>query len=243
VWSVTLTVVAVAMFAFAGYVLVHDDAVHRAGRIPRLPAAETIAPPGTSPSGSTAPSGSPLITAFVGDDWTSGVGASDPSKRFTTLVSAALNLDEKNFGVAGSGYARPGTSEDGGDYASRVADVVAAHPDLVVVSGGRNDVTDNVSLLDQRARRLFEQLRRKLPNATVVAIRPMWGDSPPTKALLKVAQVVRLAAKQAGVPYLGVHDPILDHPGFMKDAADPNDRGYTAVAAAIEERLPQNLPH
>ena len=233
--------VAVVVFALAGYVLVHDNAVHRAGRIPRQPAADTISAPAPSSAGSSVPSGPPPVVAFVGDDWTSGVGASSPAKRFTSLVSAALNLDEKNFGVAGSGYAKQGSS-GGGDYASQVAAVAAAHPAMVIVSGGRNDVTDNLAFAATRARRLFQQLRLKLPDATIVAVAPMWGDSPKTKPLKQVAHLVRLAAEHAGATYLNVPDPIHGHPGFMADPGHPDDQGYAAIAAALEKRLPKFVP-
>jgi lysophospholipase L1-like esterase len=238
---VGLVVVAVVVFALAGYVLVHDNAVNRAGRIPRLPAAATIGTSGPSSAGSSAPSGPPPIVAFVGDDWTSGVGASRKAQRFTTLLSAALNLDEKNFGVAGSGYAKQGTS-GGGDYASRVGAVVAANPALVVVSGGRNDVTDNLSFAATRAQILFQQLRKKLPGAVVVAVSPLWGDSPATAPLKQVAQMVRRAANRAGVQYLGVPDPILGHANFMADAGHPNARGYAAIATALKPRLASFVP-
>jgi lysophospholipase L1-like esterase len=238
---VSLVVVAVVVLALAGYVLVHDNAVTRAGRIPRLPAADTVGTSGPSSPDSSAPGGPPPVVAFVGDDWTSGVGASDKSQRFSTLVSAALKLDEQNFGVAGSGYAKQGPA-GGGDYASRVGAVVAASPALVVVTGGRNDLTDNLAFAATRARRLFGQLRKKLPNADIVAVRPMWGDSPAPAALKKVARVIRLAAKAAGVPYLGVHDPILGHDRFMADAGHPNDRGYAAIATALTRRLTPFVP-
>jgi lysophospholipase L1-like esterase len=247
VWSVGLVVVAVVVFAVAGYVLVHDDPVHRAGRTPRLPAAASISTPGspssssTSGSGSsTAPSKADPVVAFLGDDWTSGTGASGPAKRFTTLVSAALHLQERNFGVAGSGYAKQGRS--GGDYASRVDDVVAAQPAMVIVSGGRNDVHDKLSFAAHQARQLFEQLRARLPGAVVIAVAPMWGDSAAPTDLRRVARAVRKAAERVGARYLGVTDPTRGHPGFMADDAHPDDRGYAAIATVLERRLAPYVP-
>jgi lysophospholipase L1-like esterase len=46
-----------------------------------------------------------------------------------------------------------------------------------------------------------------------------------------------------GGTYLDIPDPIHGHPGFMADAADPNDRGYAAIAAALEPQLALLLPH
>lgn len=235
VWSVGLVVVAVVVFALAGYVLVHDDAVHRAGKTPRQPVADTL-----SPSTASSPALPEPVVAFLGDDWTSGIGASNHAHRFTALVSAALHLQERNFGSAGSGYARQGRT--GGDYASRIPDVVAADPAMVVVSGGRNDVAEDPAFVGQRARLVFERLRTRLPKAVVVVIAPMWGDSPAPKALRRVAGEVRQAAHAAGVRYVGITDPIRGHANYMANAADPDDRGYAAIAAVLEKRLASQVP-
>ena len=114
---------------------------------------------------------------------------------------------------------------------------------MVVVSGGRNDVTDNLAFAATRARRLFQQLRLKLPSATIVAVSPMWGDSPKSQPLKQVAHLVRLAAEHAGATYLSVSDPILGHPGFMADPGHPDDLGYAAIAAAVEKQLSKFVPH
>jgi hypothetical protein len=44
------------------------------------------------------------VVAFLGDDYTTGAGASSPAKRFSTLVSQQLGVVEKNFGIAGAGH-------------------------------------------------------------------------------------------------------------------------------------------
>jgi lysophospholipase L1-like esterase len=242
--------VGVVVFASAGYVLVHHTAVHGAGKLPRLPAAASI---GTTPAPATATATAPAtaptvsrssgpkpVVAFVGDDWTSGSGASSPAKRFTTLVSTALDLQQLNFGVAGSGYAKQGRS--GGDYLSRIPDVVAAGPAMVVVSGGRNDVADSPGFAGAHARRLFRLLRSQLPQAAVIAVAPMWGDSQAPPALHRIAHAVHRAALGAGVNYLSVADPIQGHPGFMADAAHPDDRGYAAIASLLDRRLAPYVP-
>jgi lysophospholipase L1-like esterase len=241
---VVLSVAAVAVFAVAGYLLVHNSSVHRAGQVPRLPAAASVstAPSAPAPASATnsRPSRAEPVVAFLGDDWTSGTGASSPAKRFTTLVSAKLHLRERNLGVAGSGYAKQGLS--GGDYLSRVPTVVAAHPTIVIVSGGRNDVGETVGYVQSRARRLFQLLHSRLPRTTVVAVQPMWGSSPAPPALHRVIRAVRRGVQAAGVHYLGYPDPLRGHPGLMADDNHPNDDGYAAIAAVLEKRLVKYVP-
>jgi lysophospholipase L1-like esterase len=203
-----------------------------------VPAGANVSKPASGTQ--SRPSGPGPIVAFLGDDWTSGTGASNRSKRFTTLVSTALHLRERNLGVAGSGYGKQGRSA--GDYFSRIADVVAAGPAVVVVSGGRNDIGESVGFVRSHARRLFQVLRSRLPQTTVVALQPMWGASPPPPALRRVIHAVRKAASAAGVDYIGFPDPLRHHPELMADDAHPNDAGYAAIAAALEKHLTRYLP-
>lgn len=240
VWSVGVAALAVVVFAVAAYVLIHDAPVHQGGRMLRLPAAATIEAPARPTSGASGSSGAAPVVAFLGDDWTSGSGASSPAKRFSTLVSADLHLTEQNFGIAGSGYAKQGRA--GGDYLSRVPQVVAANPAMVVVSGGRNDVEGNLAFAAAHAKRLFQLLRSRLPQAVVVAVPPMWGDGDPPTALHKLAHSVHKAVRGAGGHYVGGSDPLQGHPGLMADADHPDDRGYAAIAALVARRIAPFVP-
>ena len=239
--AATLTVIAaVVVFAVAGYVIVHHDPVARAGQTPGY-----TAPPSTTPappSGSASPEGAGKTTptvAFLGDDYTTGTGASAKAERFTTLVCKRLGVTEQNFGADGAGYASPSAA---GAYLSRVAQVVAAKPDVVVVSGGRNDVLDNADTVAAHATALFTTLHAELPNAVLVAVAPFWGDSAPQAALARIADSIRRAVEAAGGTYLDIADPLRGHPEWMADAADPNDAGYAAIATALESKLRPLMP-
>jgi acyl-CoA thioesterase-1 len=249
--SVALVLLALAVFAAAGYVVVHRTRVADAGVTPALPSAAQSVATAVTPSatlttsqapGTPTPSGSestaaatPPVVAFLGDDWTSGAGASPTSKRFTTLVCAKLGLRELNFGLPGSGYAKQGPS--GREYASQVANIVAARPAMVVISGGRNDAGDDPTFANGQASRLIAKLRSRLPHASVVIVAPMWGDSTEPHALRKLATNLKRAAAAVGATYLNIPDPIHGHPKQMANAADPNDAGHAAIARALEPKL------
>jgi lysophospholipase L1-like esterase len=196
--------------------------------------------PGIDPSTPQPAKPKRVVVAFLGDDWTAGIGASSRKHRFTTIVSHDLHLVERNFGADGTGYAKATSPE--GDYASRVAGVVAAHPDVVVVAGGRNDKSDSSATVATRARSLFSTLHAKLPRATLVAIAPMWGDSNKPDAIQQIGNVVQDAVTAAGGTYLDLPDPLHRRPRLMADAADPDDAGYAEIAAALEPGLKPLLP-
>ncbi len=184
--------------------------------------------------------GSAPTIAFLGDDWTAGIGASAKAKRFTTLVCTQLQVIERNFGLNGAGYAKAGTS--GGDYRSQVAKIVAAEPTIVVVSGGRNDYSDDAATTAAAAHAMFANLRTKLPDAKLVAIAPFWGDSDLPPEMVALSNAVRKAVTDAGGTYVDITDPVHGHPNYMADDADPNNQGYAAIAAALEPKLAGLLP-
>jgi lysophospholipase L1-like esterase len=263
--NVALAVLAVVVFGAAVYVVRQNGAPApraSAGTIAAqqttAPLRSTPAPPSTSAprSGATSVAGSPPaslgidatsstrpgpVVAFLGDDWTAGIGASSTGKRFTSLLAARLGIVERNFGVNGTGYAK--SSDSGGPYSSRVDAVVAAAPAVVVVSGGRNDTSDDPATAAAHARALFATLHAKLPDAVLVAVAPFWGDSDLPPEMTALGAAVKQGVTDAGGTYVDIPDPIHGHPSFMADAADPDDQGYAAIASALEPQLALLLPH
>jgi lysophospholipase L1-like esterase len=249
-----LAALGVVVAVTVGYVLTHNDDAPASGsptppsvasRITEVPSPSEVpgsvagSVPGSdatkAPGSGSASAEQPVVVAWLGDDWTAGAGASKQRKRFTTVVSRRLDVTELNFGADGTGYAQ--SSADGTAYRGRLADVVAAHPDVVVVSGGRNDVLNDPDTAATRARKLFAQLHRELPDAQLVAIRPFWGDSDPPAALDTLANSIRQAVTDVGGTYLDIADPIHGHPEYMADDADPDDDGYAAIASALREPI------
>ncbi|MDQ2797464.1 MAG: SGNH/GDSL hydrolase family protein [Actinomycetota bacterium] len=235
VQTILLAILAVIVFVAAGYVIAHNGSGGRSSQQDSFtaPTIASATPDSSSTPADTSPSAAAKkVVVFLGDEWTSGATASSKAKRFTTIVATQLGVTERNLGKSGSGYA------DGADYGSRLDAVVSAHPDVVVVSGGRNDVVaGNGTAADASAATLFRDLHRKLPAVVLVAVAPMWGDSNPPSALGDLATAVRKAVTAEGGTYLDVADPLNGHPEFMADASDPDDRGYAAIAAALEPKL------
>lgn len=253
-----MAAVAVLELAAAVYVVTHNDAPKAAGAGSAAQQRSSTPPSSLSTSSSQSTSSFGIdatsaarsggsgagslttVVAFLGDDWTAGIGATSEAKRFTTLTCGQLDLTERNFGVDGTGYAK--SSAAGGAYDSRVDAVVAAHPQVVVVSGGRNDRDDSAATAARAAHELFTTLHKRLPHAELIAVAPFWGDSDLPPEIVALAGAVKSAVTAAGGSYLDLPDPIHGHPDFMADAGDPNNAGYAAIAAALESRLAPLLP-
>jgi lysophospholipase L1-like esterase len=236
VGAVLSVVAAIIVLAAAAYVVHSRTKVPTAGETPGVTGSSIVASP--SPSTSPSPSPSPqaqLVVAFIGDDYTTGVGASTPSKGFVPVLAAKLGIASHAFGVAGGGYAKPGT--DGKTYLDTLDAVAAIKPSIVVVTGGRNDQADDPNTLLAAIHTFFAALHGKLPSATVVAVAPFWGDSAAPPQITKLAGTVHDTVRAVAGTYIDLLDPLLTHTTYMANANDPNDTGYEAIAAALAAKL------
>jgi lysophospholipase L1-like esterase len=254
--NIALAVLAVVVFSAAIYVVTHNDApsgnngagvgsaaaqqTTRSTTPQSTPTSTAQSSPSLGVAGTSASTSGTLVIAFLGDDWTAGTGASSEAKRFTTLVCAQLDAEERNFGVDLTGYAK--SSDSAGPYRERIDELVAADPAVVVVSGGRNDRSDDAETAAVQIHQVFAKLHAKLPNAVLIGVAPFWGDSDLPEELVALADAVKQGVTDAGGTYLDIPDPIHGHPDYMADLADPNDKGYAAIAAALEPELAPLLP-
>jgi lysophospholipase L1-like esterase len=116
-----------------------------------------------------------------------------------------------------------------------IPEVVAAHPDIVVVSGGRNDGATDVKTA---AAALFTGLRQQLPQARIFAISPMWDASPYPRTMEALGAVIRAQVERVGGRYVNIGHPLKDRPDLItKDGVHPNAAGYQALAASVNAAL------
>lgn len=240
VWMILLLVLSVGVAAALWYVLQEHSTVAQAGQTPGYsPSPATTTARSTTAPG-TAGTSQPVRTVFLGDDYTAGVGASNSAHGWTAPVADALDLQATIVAEPEAGYAKPGVHGD--NYRGLVGRVVAAQPAMVVVSGGRNDTGDDAGTLRSDAAQLFVQLHRRLPEAELVTIAPWWGDSPHPGKLGKVDAAAKAGVEAVGGTYLDTPDPLRGHPTWMADAANPNDRGYAAIARSVTAALRPLVP-
>ena len=240
VWTVLLLICTAGVAVAVVFVVRQHDVIPRAGQAPGYsqPAPRSSTDPVlTAPTPSPA---APVKVVFLGDDYTAGTGASSPSAGWTAQVASALHLDATTVAEPDAGYVHHGV--DGDSYAALVDKVVAADPAVVVVSGGRNDVDFSAGQVATAAKQLFATLHTRLPDARLVAIAPWWGDSAHPAKLAKVTTAAQAGVDAVHGAYLDVPDALRGHPQWMADSADPNNRGYRAIAASLTGPLRAQLP-
>jgi len=202
----------------------------------------TGVPGGAAPSAALPPAthlvvGQPLV-AFLGDSWTAGVGATD-RRGYVVRTADRLGWGYANFGVGGSGYSVPGPHHS--LFVERIPQLVALHPDLVVVQGSLNERRSSPGRLGPAARRALAELATALPPGTpVLVVGASYNPGTADATIDWINREVSRAATAAGLPFI---DPAaarwLDphDPGLWSDTIHPDDRGHQLVADALAPLL------
>ncbi len=197
-----------------------------------------------------APTAVPVHAAFLGDSYTFGVGASQPTDGYAYLVSRAEKWTARIVGLPGSGYVRVAIRDDK-NIAAGLSSVIAAQPQVVIVASGHNDAMPNVNYRDTEAAALKDlgQLRTALPHATIVVVGPIWLNGYPDRKALYVRNAIHLA--QERIPGTLWIDPIAQHwftGSWTRRTGDdatminyaaghPNNLGYEHIAERLERDL------
>lgn len=197
--------------------------------------------PNATPSPSpTAASADAPIALFLGDSYTEGtaLAPADLGYRWATALAQRLSWEEVNAGCNGSGYTRRG-GVCGNNYQELIPQLADVNPDIIIVSGGVNDLRATPQLIDTQIRETFATLRETFPAARLYAVNGIYytGDvTPPLLAHLN--ESVALAADQVGGTYLDIGEPLLGHPELMAaDELHPNPKGHALIADLTQAAL------
>jgi lysophospholipase L1-like esterase len=145
-----------------------------------------------------------------------------------------MGWTEVNMGLGGTGYLAQYWSKGklNVNYPG-VLQTVNFQPDIVIVSGGRNDQWKPMT--SATIYWFYASLRQKFPAAQLFATSPIWGASrkPPAKIAL-LQSSVQTATRANGATYIDLGNPLVGHPEYMaKDGLHPNARGHAAIANAL----------
>jgi lysophospholipase L1-like esterase len=189
--------------------------------------------------GAAEPTGTGTRVAFYGDSYTLGTGASDPAKRWSTIVSRERNWNEFNPSVNGLGFVNNRSTFGKGDLPSMVID---ARPQIVIVTMGLNDNFSYDSSADDIHAQIdddFTRLRAALPDARFVVVEPFWYTDERPESVDVIAGWVKDAAGDIDADYIpGASRWIEGHPEWMADdGLHPNDEGYAAMAVRMDDEL------
>jgi len=177
--------------------------------------------------------------AFYGDSYTLGTGASDPSKRWSTIISEQRGWSEFNPSVNGLGFVNNRGTFGDGDAPSQVID---DDPDIVFITMGLNDNFSYDRAADQIKAQItddFTRISEALPDARIIVVEPFWYTDLRPDSVEIIAGWVEDAAADIDADYIpGASHWIEGHPEWMaSDGLHPNDDGYAEMAVRMDAEL------
>ncbi|WP_440708352.1 SGNH/GDSL hydrolase family protein [Herbiconiux sp. YIM B11900] len=203
---------------------------------------------GGDPQASSSPSAAAadpnaVRVAFYGDSYTLGTGASDPAKRWSSIVSAERGWSEFNPSVNGLGFVnnRASTPPDySGD--DEVSKVIADDPDILFITMGLNDnfsMPGRADEIQDAIRTDFQTLKAALPDARIIVVEPFWYTDERPDSVPQIIDWVKSGAEDIGADYIpDASHWIEGHPEWMaSDGLHPNDEGYAAMAEKMDAAL------
>lgn len=175
---------------------------------------------------------------FLGDSYTSGwaLASADVARRWTTLVADAHGWEELNAGFPGAGYVASGPVSRA-PYRAIIPTLAEALPDVVVMSGGLNDLYADDARIAKAARGTVRVLATTFPGAVCVvlgAVSPGQAGAAVRLAGLNAALLV--ACAEHGVAYLDLGEPLGVGVGLVgPDGIHPTVAGHASLAAAFDQ--------
>ena len=183
------------------------------------------------------PGPSPKVAAFLGDSYAAGDGADNPSDSFTAIAARELGWTYEPFAIGGTGYVEPSPDLT---YGARVDAIIAANPDIVIVSGTRNDMQADPAAVRQAAFKVLTRLHAALPDATIAVIGPIWTSATIPDSITKLDQAVATAARAADVTFISaITNPWLNGSTQLlaPDGIHPSELGHQVLARHLVDSL------
>lgn len=180
------------------------------------------------------------VALFLGDSYTEGMGlaADELDSRWSAVLADRLGWRERNAGCSGSGYSTRGP-ECSDNYGERVAELADADPDVVIVSGGVNDLYESADVIDASVRDTYAALRSAFPEARIYAVNGIYfhGDETP-EILLRLNESVKHWSGDSDAVFLDIGEPFLGHPELLgDDRVHPNPAGHEVLADLTQAEL------
>jgi lysophospholipase L1-like esterase len=192
-----------------------------------------------------APAGTRAV--ILGDSFAEGARAAARFTAFGQTLCALAGWDDCwASGSGGTGYLATGARFPGRvKYRDRVVnDVLAWRPDVVVVTGGRNDGPFTVAQEQAESRALFQQIRRALPAAVFITTStfPASQAEASNRKMLAFSDAIKTSS-------VGLADHYLDVMGRHAyitgngDAGSPTGKGNADVLTSADGVHPTQAGH
>jgi lysophospholipase L1-like esterase len=178
------------------------------------------------------------VVVVIGDSYSQG------AEKWPSIVSQDQGWREVNLARGGTGYSKRLSGEDAtkacglnecANFREMVSVAVQRKPDIVLVSGGRNDGGADITT---QVNETFRGLREGLPEARIIAVQPMWDASKYPDFLVGYGTLIQHAVERIGGQYLEIGRPLEGRPDLIRpDGVHPTREGQDVLAEAINSEL------
>lgn len=193
---------------------------------------------------------------WIGDSYTQANSLGSPMTRFSRQVSDALNMEEVNYGIGGTGFGLSNPPETGNnnfiDQLKKAANEITDKDDVkyVFVCGGRNDFSLNSTaptgaIVGGWIGQILAIVEANFKNAQLIFIPLLYDCTVPVfnqisfyKLFMYVAKTAQNKSpkfkciENAYTWLLGLYSAV-----FSKDKIHPNQKGHNIIARAILQSL------
>ncbi|MEU6036275.1 SGNH/GDSL hydrolase family protein [Actinomadura sp. NPDC047616] len=159
---------------------------------------------GSTSARKTAPPPRPPVVYVLGDSFTTGIRGLTSQQAYAGQAARLLGWQVVIGGRVGSGFAEPGPAKQRYDALFTRQFAWRPAPDMMLVSGGHNDVLTPARHVRRRTVQLIRRIRAQWPGTHLVIMGPTWGRDVGAKAV-RVRDTIRAAAVSERVPFI---DPI-----------------------------------
>lgn len=209
--------------------------------VQRDPAAPAYASPPTGVPTAVATETPQPTVLFVGDSYTAGAAGIPSGRTFACQAAALLGWACLVDAQGGTGYVADGhvNSTTFTAYAGRLnADQARYSPDVVVVTGGRNDVREPAAAAAAAADRYARTVRAAFPKARLVLVSPFWTTSVLPPALAAVRDRLRIDASTLRSQFVDPSTWIAGRAGLIgPDGVHPTAAGHAYLARRLAATL------
>ena len=171
----------------------------------------------------------------IGDSIMKGHGL-PAAQAWPALLAVQDHWRLDNLACDGAGFLAIGDDADCGEtFAGLVRKAAALHPRTVIVEGSSNDFGQDDDSLAAETVHQLQQLRAALPNAQIIGLSTIWGDTAVPAQLADVDAQMRDAVHAVGGTFVSVGQPLSGHPEWMQsDDVHPTAAGQLALLGAVQ---------
>lgn len=195
-----------------------------------------------------------VVEAYIiGDSITAG-GPPGKGWSYGYTIQKLLNWSVTIDGEGATGFVSKGPEPEEGStpavdrsFPTRLGDIIAADPDVVIVAGGRNDIYTGRANVAATINTFYRDLRAQLPNAQIVTISPWLWDTTSEQKFAEgvddVTSITRTATEAVGGLFIDsreVFTPITDADLdilLLEDRFHPNDKGQAQIGSELTRVL------